>query len=519
MTEAPAPPETSPPETSPPETSPPETSHREILRSSSIVGGAAAFNIVATLVKTKLVAVLLGPLGVGLIVLLQSVMQTYSAVVGLSLGSVGTRQIAEASGADDARRIAVVRRALFWAMAVLTVAGALVFLVSVPWTTRALDGSADIGGPAAWLAIGIALSVVGQWQSALLTGYRRIGDLAKSSILTANIAAAAGIIAVFIWGNRGILAFVLAPMVVTIVIGQFYVRRLPAPPRVAIERVELKAEWSTMLGLGIALTFAAAVVTAGHLAARMLIQRELGAAAVGYFQASWLVSVTYIGFVLQAMGTDFYPRITAAIHDPAAANTMVNEQTEVALLLAAPVMLGAMGAAPWIVPLLYSHAFAPAVAVLQWQVLGDVLKVASWPLGFLLLASGAGRAYMIGELLAVAVLLAALALLLPLVGLQAGGLAVTAMYLFYLPCVYAVARVRTGFRWSALNLALLAALAGAAIATLIVSRLTAVGGGVLGVTLAAGAGMLCLWRLRDALPGPVGAVVARVRRMVMRDGT
>lgn len=489
-----------------------DTSHRQILRSSSIVGGAAVFNIVAGLIKTKLVAVLLGPAGVGLTVLLQNLMQTFVAVAGLSLGSVGTRQIAEANGAGDQRQAAVVRRALFWAVVALAIGGGVVFVLALPWITGALAAGSDFGGPVAWLAIGVALSVVTQGQSALLTGYRQIGNLARLSILSVNIAAAIGIAAILVWGIGGIITFVLAPIVVTAIIGQFYVARVPAVPRVKVTVAELKAQWSAMLRFGVALTLAATAVTSGQLAARVVIQRVLGEEAVGHFQASWLVSVTYIGFVLQAMGTDFFPRITAAIGDRIAANALVNEQTEVALLLAAPVLLGSLGAAPWIVPLLYSHAFAPAVAVLQWQVLGDVLKIASWPLGFLILASGASRAYMVSEIVAILVLLAVLCLMLPAVGLEASGLAVVAMYLAYLPCVYVIARARTGFGWSRLNIGLLAALGSSALATLAVSRQSPVAGGALGITLAAGAGALCLWRLRNALPGPIAAVFARIGR-------
>lgn len=495
-----------------------ETSHREILRNSSIVGGAAAFNILAGLIKTKLVAVLLGPTGVGLIVLLQNLMQTFGAVAGLSLGSVGTRQIAEANGSGDGRQVSIVRRALSWAVLALATAGGVAFLLSGAWTKTALGGS-DIGGSIGWLALGIALSVVAQGQSALLTGYRRIGDLARLNILSVNIAAAVGIAAILIGGNRGILVFVLAPIVITTIAGRFYVRRLLTTVPEAAGLAELKPQWFTMLRLGVALTLAGTAVTGGQLAARIMIQRVLGADAVGYFQASWVVSVTYIGLVLQAMGTDFYPRITAMIGDREAANTMVNEQTEVALLLAAPVLLGALGTAPWIVPLLYSRTFEPAVVVLQWQVLGDVLKVASWPLGFLLLASGASLAFMIAEIAAISVLLAVLALGLPLVGLQAGGIAVVAMNLCYLPVVYAVARVRTGFRWSRLNLMLLVALAMAGVTTLVVSRVSPIAGGLLGVMLAVGAGGLCLWRLGDAMPGPVSALIAHGRRAVSRRGS
>ncbi len=84
--------------------------------------------------------------------------------------------------------------------------------------------------------------------------------------------------------------------------------------------------------------------------------------------------MTYIGFVLGAMGTDYYPRLTAVIHDHTSVNRIVNEQTEVALLLATPVLLAMLGLAPWVITLLYSDQFGEAVETLRWQVLGDLFE-------------------------------------------------------------------------------------------------------------------------------------------------
>ena len=101
--------------------------------------------------------------------------------------------------------------------------------------------------------------------------------------------------------------------------------------------------------------------------------------------------MTYIGFVLGAMATDYYPRLTAVINDHAQASKLVNEQTEMALLLAGPVLLAMITFAPWVIHLLYAASFTPAAEVLRWQVLGDILKVASWPMGFVLAGAGTWR--------------------------------------------------------------------------------------------------------------------------------
>ena len=68
-------------------------SYRQILRSSSIIGGASVINIVVGLLRIKVAAVLFGPSGVGLIGLLTNLASTASAVAGLGFGNVGTRQI------------------------------------------------------------------------------------------------------------------------------------------------------------------------------------------------------------------------------------------------------------------------------------------------------------------------------------------------------------------------------------------------------------------------------------------
>ena len=90
-------------------------SYRRILKGTSIIGGASFINLAIGVIRTKVLAVLLGPTGVGLASLYTGVMGTASTVATMGLGPVGTRQIAEAFSKDDAHAIMVARRALFWA--------------------------------------------------------------------------------------------------------------------------------------------------------------------------------------------------------------------------------------------------------------------------------------------------------------------------------------------------------------------------------------------------------------------
>ena len=423
-------------------------SYRQILRSTSIIGGASVINIAVGLLRIKVAAVLLGPAGVGLIGLLTNLAGTASAVAGLGVGNVGTRQIAEAVGRDDAAAMAAARRALFWGSLVLALVGAAVF-----WSLRGVLavrvlGDASLASEVGWLALVVGLTVAAASQTALLNGMRQIGDLARVSVLSALLSTLLGIGALMLWGRSGLVAFLIAAPLASFLLGHVYVARLPKIQAPRTPLPVLAGQWRVLARLGAAFMVAGLAVILGQLLVRTLVQRQLGADALGYFQAAATISMTYIGFVLTAMGTDYYPRLTAAIHDHAAVNRMVNEQTEVALLLAGPVFLIMMGLAPWVIELLYSQSFHPAAEVLRWQVLGDILKVVSWPLGFIILAAGNGRTFMLTETLAISVFVILTWLGLPFMGVAASGMAFFVMYAVYVPLVYWLARHKTGFRWT-----------------------------------------------------------------------
>jgi len=95
-----------------------------------------------------------------------------------------------------------------------------------------------------------------------------------------------------------------------------------------------------------------------------LITQYMGLPAVGLYSAAFALSGIFVNFVLSAMGADYYPRLTGVAHDPAAVNRLVNEQTEIGLLLAVPGLLATLALAPWIIRLFYTSEFLPAVELL-----------------------------------------------------------------------------------------------------------------------------------------------------------
>jgi len=424
------------------------SSYRDILRSSSIIGGASVINIIIGIVKVKVLAVLLGPAGVGLMGLYQNIMGMGATLAGCGIGSSGVRQLAASAG--EASTLAIVRRTLWLSNLILGLAG-----MAVLWSLREpvalwVFGDTAHASEVGWLGLGVLLTLIAGSQTALLQGLRRIGDLARVSIISAFSGAALGILLVYWLGQAGVLWFVLTAPAVSILVAGYYAARLPRP-QTPHDWQAIGQQWQAMLKLGIPLMAAGLLTLATQLAVRSIILREHGLDASGYFQAAWAISMTYIGFVLGAMATDYYPRLTTAINDHSQARRLVNEQAEMALLLSGPVLLAMITLAPWVIHLLYGASFAPATEVLRWQILGDILKVASWPMGFILLAQGRGGIFIATELTWNVVYLGAIILGIQEWGLVIAGVGFLIAYLIFYGVVAVAAYRLIGFKLARRN--------------------------------------------------------------------
>jgi O-antigen/teichoic acid export membrane protein len=428
----------------------PAGSYRRILKSSSLIGGASVINIAVGILRTKALAVLLGPVGVGITSLYTGLISTATMFGTLGVGTVGTRQIAEANSSQDNHSIAVARRALFLGTAILAIAAGIVV-----WSLRGILAERIFADPSqsgavAWLSLGVALSVASASQGALIQGMQRIRDLASLSVFSSVLNTVMGVALLWKWRAAGLIAYVLVGPIVNFALGHFYVSKIKLN-KSAVSNDEIVTQWRRLLSLGFAFVAAELVGSLIQLWIRVYVGKELGTSALGHYQAAWTISTQYVGFVLGAMAMDYYPRLTGLIRDKEAAVRLVNEQTEIAMLLSAPIFIAMMALAPQVVRLLYSASFSPAVEVLRWQILGDVLKIASWPLGFVILAAGDGKSFFWTETVTWLLAVAFVIFLLPTFGLNTTGLAWVVVYACYLPLVYTLAKSRIGFRWSRMS--------------------------------------------------------------------
>lgn len=381
------------------ESKPGSKQERQILKSTFIMGGSSVINSLMGMIRTKIIALMLGPSGVGLIGIYLTITSLVSTFSGMGIGESGVRQIAGAYNAGGSgiisRSVLTIRRA-----ALLSgLAGLFLLSVFSGSVSRLTFGSAEHAFDIVLLSITVFFAAVSAGQTALIQGTRRIGDLAKASVISAFFGTLFSIPVVYFFGARGIVFYLIVVSATGILASSWYAGKIRIPV-VSLSWKESLIGARPLLKLGMALMLGALMTVGTQYILRVFVIRQVGMNAAGAFHASSTLSLVYVGIILNAMLTDFYPRLSAAAQDRQQCTFLINKQVEMGLLLAVPGILAIMTFAPPLIVLFYSSAFTQAIEILRWQIMGVSLQVVSWPLGFMLRAQGDGKLFIQTELFA-----------------------------------------------------------------------------------------------------------------------
>jgi enterobacterial common antigen flippase len=427
-----------------------KASYGQILRSTSLIGGASLINLAIGVIRSKTVALILGPAGVGLNGLYMSITTLTESIAGMGINSSGVRQIAEAAASGDQVRIAKTAAILRKTSVALGVAGAAFLVALSPQISTATFGNRGQTAAVCFLAVSVLCRLVSGGQGALLQGLRRITDLAKAGVLSTLLGMLTTIPIVYWLRERGVVISLVVAAAISLAVSWSFSHRANIE-RAHVTLSEVGAEAKALLQLGAALMVSGLAMMGSGYLIRAFIQQSLGLEATGLYQSAWTLGGVYVGFILQSMGADFYPRLTAVIHDHDECNRLVNEQAHISLLLAGAGIIGTLTFASLVIKAFYASSFSQAELILRWICLGTALQVLSWPMGFIIVAKGRKAALMWTELSWAVAHVVMAWVGLRYFGLIGAGIAFFGSYVFHTALVSVLSFRLTGFRWSAEN--------------------------------------------------------------------
>jgi len=424
--------------------------YSQIVKSSALVGGSSVLNIAIGIIRTKVIAVLLGPAGFGLFGLYGSIATLTQTFAGMGINSSGVRQIAEAAGSDNSEHIAQIAVVLRRISIVLGLLGAVLLAIFSRKISLVTFGTTQHSASVCLLSLAVLFQLISAGQGALIQGMRRIADLAKMNVISALSGLLISIPVVYFFREKGIVPSLVGVAATMILTSWWFSRKIRIQnPQMSVSQVGHEA--AALLKLGIAFMVSGLMVTGVAYVVRVILLQRVGFAATGIYQSAWVLGGLYVGIILQAMGADFYPRLSAVARDNKQCNRLVNEQALVGLLLAGPGVIATLTFSPLVIALFYSAKFGAAVSVLRWVCLGATLQVVTWPMGFIILAKARQDFFLLSEFVWAVVAVGLAWSCIASFGLDGAGIAFFLSYIVHAALVYPIVRRLSGFRWSSTN--------------------------------------------------------------------
>ncbi|MGI9149867.1 MAG: hypothetical protein ACR2IK_25540 [Chloroflexota bacterium] len=423
--------------------------------------GAAAFTSVSTLIslivavaRTKVVAVVLGVGGVGVIGQVNTALQFAASLVAVGFATAIVRRTAVADDGEPGSASALHITAY---LVILALAAPLVlFLVFGPQEAVARVLGEDTPPLARLsLAVAVPLVAVANIESAIVRGLRNVRMLTIATSLSAVVGLLLLGPLVLLFGLNGALAHVA--LFAGLTYGVSCIARMRATRQagyvVSVLARPTRNALRVLLSYGSANAIAGVLNTATLLLVRAYVIGALGVEANGIYQVVLGIPAQTLVVVLNTLSSYAFPLISG-LRERGHVSDALNMALRFTLLSGTPLIVGLVVFAAPLTRLLYSAQFLAAADLLPIQLLGDFFKLVAWALGLSLLGRGHLVAFTLLDTLWNVVFATGVLILTPRLGLSGTAVSYAVAYVVHTIATYTYQHRRESFRLARPNLQL-----------------------------------------------------------------
>lgn len=366
-----------------------------LVRTSLLSFASTVLKMLAGLSISKTLAVVSGPAGIALVGQFQNFVQIALTAAKGALDTGITKYTAE-YGADEARRARLFSTAFRLSASSCAIVALLMLLAAEP-LSRYLLHSPDHAYVLRLFGLTVALFVLNSLLLAIVNGLEEIRTYFLINIVQSllTLLLTVGLI-VWLGLDGALIALVTNQSIVLLILlwilrGHKTIKT--AYFRLPFDRVEAirLSKYSMMAAVSAVVSPLTSILVRDHIATALSINQA------GYWQAMCYVSTVYLTIVTTSLSVYYLPRLAATSDRQALRAELVNGyQIIMPIVVAAALMLYFMRER--VVHILFSDDFFPMLVLFRWMLIGDVVKLASWLLAYLMVAKAMTRAFIVTEI-------------------------------------------------------------------------------------------------------------------------
>lgn len=408
-----------------------ENSHKTILNATGIFGFAQVMKMLVSILGSKFVALFLGPFGIGIVGLLNNTVAIISSLTSFGVSITGVREVSLANAEKDQKkfseRFIILQR---WSI-FTSILGALVTIIFSKWLSKLTFGTSDYYFWFVILSVNFVFANLTNTRVALLQGLRMVKQIAISNVLSSVLITSVTVPIYYFFKFDGIIAVILVSSFVNLLVNFYFTRNIKID-KISLSFADTFQKGKPLIKMGFLLSINLIFgQICSYLIKLYLNDNGSSAELLGLFEVSSVILISYVGLIFNAMGTDFYPRITEVQNDNTKVKELVNDQIEMGLLLITPAITFLYFCGPIVIELLYSIHFLGVLSIFKAALFAIIIKAIIWPLAFVILAKGDNKLYFKQEIISDIFLLVSTVFFYHYFGLVGIGMASLIQFILY----------------------------------------------------------------------------------------
>lgn len=365
-------------------------------KNTAVIALSSFVNILFSIIKNKVLAIYIGPTGLGRFGMLNDTMSFTATLALLGLSNSGVQAISEANtkGSEEVIKVYNSLSRFFISLALIFI---LIFIVIAPYISNYLVNDDYLTWPLRIVIFSLLFRVRSQVQNTLIVGLQKVRMLAKANIYNGLIVTAFSIPMAIIWKEQSIPYLIIIIPFVSWLISVTQVRKVLKELPKHRNRLSTK-ELKPIIYLGVATLYGGFLENIVNLLMKGGIIRNFNESYLGYYHVAIGITMMYISFITSSISNDYYPRLVAKISEGReAVSEFVNQQIGISMHLIMPVLLAMLTFSEEIIVLLFSKEFLTANSLIVYSIAGTLLKVISWPIAYVFLAHRSTKQYLVTE--------------------------------------------------------------------------------------------------------------------------
>lgn len=357
---------------------------------------ATFFKMLSGLVINKAVSVYIGPSGLAIIGQFQNFSQLVLIAAQGAINNGVVKYTAE-YGKESKKLPSLFSTSIRISLSTSIIIGFILAIFSRFFSLRILE---NIQYQFIFIIFGftIVLFVLNGLLLSIINGLKEINAYIKINILQSIYSLIFTSLLIYSFGLKGALVALATNQSIIFFITLFILRK-----HKIIKWKNFASHFDKKISKNLFSYSAMAITTAIMVPSSQFIVRDYigvtqGLEQAGYWQGVWYISTTYLMIVTTALSTYYLPRLSEITYK----KELIKETLQGYKILL-PIVIGSgviiYFLRDFIIFFLFSADFMPMKPLFTWQIIGDIFKISSWLLAYIMLAKAMTKTFIITEVI------------------------------------------------------------------------------------------------------------------------